>query len=45
MNKIINYGLVKPIKKCEYCDRPNHKDNTNCWYCKKELNLISEEKQ
>ncbi len=35
--KIINYGLVEPMQQCEYCTRPNHKDNTHCWYCKNEF--------
>ena len=33
----INYGLVKPTQRCINCDRPNHKDNTHCWYCKERL--------
>jgi len=32
--RIINYGLVKPTKKCDNCNRPNHIGNTHCWYCK-----------
>ena len=37
--KIINYGLVKPTWKCCICKRPNHKDNTHCWYCKKQREI------
>lgn len=37
MVKIIKYGLVKPLKSCNYCHRQNHKDNTHCWYCDKKL--------
>ena len=35
--KIIKYGLIKPTKKCNNCERPNHKDNTHCWYCKEDF--------
>lgn len=40
MKKIINYGLVMPVWKCNKCDRPNHKDNTHCWCCKEKKDGI-----
>ena len=37
--KIVNYGIVEPHQVCQYCHRPNHRDNTHCWYCDKRLQL------
>lgn len=36
---VIKYGESEDMVDCAYCKRPNHKDNTHCWYCKNRLDV------